>query len=332
MVSDMKAEGKADIARTLQVDWLGLRFEIAPAEQDEIVPALVSWKLDPNACDKLGLVAAGPKLGSGAAVAFQALVPDLAGGWLKKPGASIRVARSRLKKDAAAPADQDGKQTKPPLALFVDIHPPGLTAEGAQHVREWILDRVLNRSIDEIAAATVMRLDVALDFEGVALDRYAWDHARYRTRSLNAFEPQLRSIRLGSMKHGTVAVYDKSAKGANMPSTRAEARLRPHCRVQELPGTAGVFRQLVAYDVRAALASLGRAEPEREAMLDVAQLRGLKAMARRYPASGPDPLRPKVEAALAKSVPTWWTGEITEEEWRAALVRAFPAVSPIASS
>jgi hypothetical protein len=317
IVANSVANEDSPANHVVRVDWLGLRFDVSDGEQSEIVPALVSWKLDPDATKQYGLLPPGPNLRAGCEVAFQALPPDGKGGWTAKAAASVRVKKGK----------KTGKH-----AIFLDIHPPGLTGTGVEHVWGFVVGSILNRSAEEIANAQVQRLDIALDLPGVVLGGYAWGLSGYRTRAANVLEPTLRSLRLGSTKHGSLSAYDKTGKAkGSPPATRVEARLRPHCPVAGLLGLDAIFERLVVRDVKSALASIGRSEVEREAMLALAQLRGLKAMFNAYPPGGPDPLRPKVQAAVAKAVPSWWKGKVDVGALQVALLEACPPLAAVAA-
>ncbi len=311
-----------DVQAELSIDWLGLRFTMqTPEDEESLVPVLVGYVADPESAGADGIVRGGKKLSANTLVAFQVLAPKSWEPliWDLKPVASVKVKK-----------DKNGKP-----AVFVDIHPPGLSGAGAEYVVKFLLRMVLNRAPWEILGARVTRLDLALDLHGVAADGFAWSVQGKRTRRAFVHEPFLLSQGFGAPKHGSVAVYDKGVAcklpPGSPPWTRVEMRLRPGCTVQHLPMLKNPFLKVRASDVRSAWKALGRHSIEAEAMLGLAQLKGTDAVVRVFPADTPVPMQAKVAKALAAAVPPWWQPAKIWGLAPAAMQRALPGVLVVSS-
>lgn len=262
--------------------------------------------------------AGGAKLGSGSLVALQFFAPKTLQPlvWGEKPVASLRAKKAK-----------GGG-----MMVCLDIHPPGLTGAGAEHVADYVLGGVLNRAHWEIAAAKVTRVDIALDLHGVRLDDFAWDVRGKRIRRPFVNAPNLRSLGFGSPKHGAVAIYDRTGKDgheASQPWTRVEARMKPGCALKDLPAAANPLVRIDVTDVRAAWKQLGRNRIEAEAMLAMAQLRGPKALAAVFPKDTPQPIGTIVGKSLAGATPSWWSPMAAWEAFPQALASALPAKETI---
>ena len=310
-----EGEGDGHNDEELKVDWLDLRFDLNEEDEEQIVPAMIGYVADKGAPNDYGIIPAGKKLGDGCEIAFQVLAQhhDQSNTWSDEVVASVRIRKGK-----------GGKR-----ALFVDIHPPGLTGKGAERVQHDLLRYILNRSPDQIRGAVVKRVDVAQDLAGVKFDRFAWRHDTKQICRPFVKKRNLLSVGLGSPTHGAVAIYDKAASlklPAGVALTRVEARLRPGCLLTDLPGLSNPFSGVRVTDVHAAWKKLGRHRIEAEGMLAKAQLNGLEGIVALFGDDSPVPFYQQVRSALKESTPIWWQPEARWKGWHSALTSALPGI------
>ncbi|MBX6745218.1 MAG: hypothetical protein IRY87_24550 [Acetobacteraceae bacterium] len=258
---------------TLKIDKLSIIVDVYPADEDLAVPHLVELYGILGAGGAEGIVPASWKSKKGSPAAFHVKLP-LSNGPTKFSTANAAIVQLKSRKGG-------GRYFR------VEFHPLGLTPAGFKHVCENMLGFHLMVTPEEILAAKVTRVDIALDLHGVRLQDFVWKMTGPFLQRPWVKCGKLETLYLGHPKHGAACLYDKAKEqglGEAVAWTRLELRPRPGVPLKALPAMANPWLKVTPYDIRAAGAQLYLPDLHREHALGYAQLIGLPSFISIHPA------------------------------------------------
>lgn len=304
---------KPKVEASLKLDRMTLLVPIHPIDNDAVLKHLITEKMHGGAD---GIVPAGWKAKTGSYIAFHVKVPTSTNPliWSKDNAAVVQL---KVK--------GSGKY------LRVEIFPLGLTSAGFTHLFDELFLGTLFLHPSEMKKARISRVDLALDLRGVRLQDFAWHMPSRSVVRPYVSKGVLRTLYLGSSKHGAPCIYDKGHQ-MKVPDgeawTRVELRPKLNLPLGTLPTLQNPFSAITPMDVMAAFAVVNPGELCRRHALSHSQLLGVRHLLQTVPDVKPAPnvasARQRLRQALEASVPSWWTPDLFWASWPEALATAMP--------